>query len=79
MFNRLNDLADVKLISGKVLLDDLDILDPKTNVIELRRRVGMVFAQPVVLPMSIRANLTYALELAGEKREAKLRKLSREA
>ncbi len=73
VFNRLNDLADVKLISGKVLLDDLDILDPKTNVIELRRRVGMVFAQPVVLPMSIRANLTYALELAGEKREAKLR------
>jgi phosphate transport system ATP-binding protein len=73
VFNRLNDLADVKLISGKVLLDGLDILDPKTNVIELRRRVGMVFAQPVVLPMSIRANLTYALELAGEKREAKLR------
>jgi phosphate transport system ATP-binding protein len=73
VFNRLNDLADVKLISGKVLLDDLDILDTKTNVIELRRRVGMVFAQPVVLPMSIRANLTYALELAGEKREAKLR------
>ncbi len=73
VFNRLNDLADVKLISGKVLLDDMNILDPKTNVIELRRRVGMVFAQPVVLPMSIRANLTYALELAGEKREAKLR------
>jgi phosphate transport system ATP-binding protein len=73
VFNRLNDLADVKLISGKVLLDDVNILDPKTNVIELRRRVGMVFAQPVVLPMSIRANLTYALELAGEKREATLR------
>jgi phosphate transport system ATP-binding protein len=73
VFNRLNDLADVKFISGKVLLDDMDILDPKTNVIELRRRVGMVFAQPVVLPMSIRGNLTYALELAGEKREAKLR------
>jgi phosphate transport system ATP-binding protein len=41
VFNRLNDLADVKLISGKVLLDGLDILDPKTNVIELRRRVGI--------------------------------------
>jgi phosphate transport system ATP-binding protein len=72
VFNRLNDLADVKLISGRVLLDDMDILDPKINVISLRRRVGMVFARPVVLPMSIRSNLTYGLELAGEKREAKL-------
>jgi phosphate transport system ATP-binding protein len=72
IFNRLNDLADVKLISGKVFLDDTDILDPKIDVIALRRRVGMVFARPVVLPMSIRSNLTYGLELAGEKRETKL-------
>ncbi len=68
VFNRLNDLADVKTISGKVFLDNEDILDPKTDVISLRRRVGMVFARPVVLPMSIRANLTYSMELAGEKR-----------
>jgi phosphate transport system ATP-binding protein len=72
VFNRLNDLADVKSTSGRVLLDDMDILDPKTNVIALRRRVGMVFARPVVLPMTIRENLTYSLELAGEKHEAKL-------
>jgi phosphate transport system ATP-binding protein len=68
VFNRLNDLADVELISGRVLLDDMDILDPKTDVIALRRRVGMVFARPVVLPMSIRENLTYSLELCGEQR-----------
>jgi phosphate transport system ATP-binding protein len=72
VFNRLNDLADVKQISGQVYLDDLNILDPKLDVIALRRRVGMVFARPVVLPMSIRSNLTYGLEVAGEKREAKL-------
>lgn len=68
VLNRLNDLADVKLISGKVFLDDTDILDPKLDVINLRRRVGMVFARPVVLPMSIRGNLSYSLELTGEKR-----------
>jgi phosphate transport system ATP-binding protein len=51
----------------------MDILDPKTNVIALRRRVGMVFARPVVLPMSILANLTYSLEIAGEKQESKLK------
>jgi len=72
VFNRLNDLADVKLISGSVLLDDMDILDPKLNVITLRRRVGMVFARPIVLPMSIRSNLTYSLELTGEKRASVL-------
>jgi phosphate transport system ATP-binding protein len=65
--NRLNDLADVVEISGKVWFDGEDILDPDTDVIALRRKVGMVFARPVVLPMSIRQNLTYGLELAGER------------
>ena len=68
VLNRLNDLADVIHMSGQVLLDGEDILDRDFDVISLRRRVGMVFARPVVLPMSIRRNLTYALELAGERR-----------
>jgi phosphate transport system ATP-binding protein len=63
--NRLNDLADVKTVSGHVLLDGVDILDPATDVVALRRRVGMVFARPVVLPFSIRGNMTYGLELMG--------------
>ena len=68
VFNRLNDLAKVTKISGKVhLYSDsggyLDILDPKIDVTALRRRVGMVFARPVVLPMSVRQNLTYGLEI----------------
>lgn len=70
--NRLNDLVDVKTLTGKIILDGENILDPKTDVISLRRRVGMVFARPVVLPMSIRQNLTYGLELANEKRKSKL-------
>jgi len=70
--NRLNDLTEVKVASGKILLDGENILDPRTDVIALRRRVGMVFARPVVLPMSIRQNLTYGLELANEKHRSKL-------
>jgi phosphate transport system ATP-binding protein len=70
--NRLNDLADVKLSSGRILIDGQNILDSKTDVIALRRKVGMVFARPVVLPMSIRQNLTYGLEMAGEKRRSRL-------
>jgi len=70
--NRLNDLADVEEVRGRVLIDGQDILSQKTDVIALRRKVGMVFARPVVLPLTIRANLTYALELAGEKRIERL-------
>ncbi len=65
--NRLNDLADVVALSGQVLLDDEDVLAPLIDTIALRRKVGMVFARPVVLPMTIRQNLTYGLELAGER------------
>jgi len=70
--NRLNDLTDIKTGSGRILIDDENILDPKTDVIALRRKVGMVFARPVPLPMSIRENIIYGLELAGEKRKSKL-------
>jgi phosphate transport system ATP-binding protein len=67
--NRLNDLADVVSLQGRILIDGQDILDPHLDVIALRRKVGMVFARPVVLPLSIRGNLTYALEVAGERRK----------
>ncbi|MGZ9223534.1 MAG: phosphate ABC transporter ATP-binding protein [Anaerolineales bacterium] len=70
--NRLNDLTEVKASSGRILIHDENILDPEIDVIALRRKVGMVFARPVVLPLSIRGNLTYGLELAGEKRRSKL-------
>jgi len=77
VFNRLNDLADVVFLQGRVLLADktgvyMNILDPQTNVISLRRRVAMVFARAIVLPFSIRNNLTYGLELAGERNKARL-------
>jgi phosphate transport system ATP-binding protein len=72
ILNRLNDLADVVLVSGHVLLDGEDVLDKKMDVIALRRRVGMVFARPVVLPLTIRGNLIYGLEVAGERRKSVL-------
>jgi phosphate transport system ATP-binding protein len=70
--NRLNDLADVKTVSGRVLLDGVNILDPATDVVALRRKVGMVFARPVVLPFSIRGNVTYGLELMGTRETRRL-------
>jgi phosphate transport system ATP-binding protein len=70
--NRLNDLTSIKASMGRVLIDGQNVLDPETDVIALRRKVGMVFARPVVLTMSIRQNLTYGLELAGEKHRSQL-------
>jgi phosphate transport system ATP-binding protein len=64
--NRLNDLTDLQDQEGSVLLDGRDLLDPSLDVIQLRRQVGMVFARPVVLPFSIKKNVTYGLEVAGE-------------
>jgi len=64
--NRLNELTDLKSQEGSVLLDGRDLLDPAIDVIQLRRQVGMVFARPVVLPLSIRGNVTYGLEVAGD-------------
>lgn len=69
--NRLNDLAEVKTVIGSIIIDGENILDPKIDVIALRRKVGMVFARPVVLPGTIRQNLVYGLEVMGEKRKSK--------
>ncbi len=70
--NRLNDLADVDKLEGTIQLDGEDIFQPAYDVIQLRRKVGMVFARPVVLPLSIRDNLTYGLKVAGVTDQQKL-------
>ncbi len=67
ILNRLNDLAEVKKLTGKVLFEDTDILDKKLNVIELRRKIGIVFSRPMPLPMTVYQNVSYGLEVAGEK------------
>lgn len=72
VLNRLNDLSDVDAMSGRVLLNGKDILDPKTDVVELRRKVGIVFSRPVTLPLTIYQNISYPLEIAGERRKSRL-------
>jgi phosphate transport system ATP-binding protein len=70
--NRLNDLADGVEISGRVLFDDRDVLDPNVNTHSLRRSIGMVFSRPVPLPLSIYENIVYGLRVAGEHRKSRL-------
>lgn len=63
--NRLTDMEDNLEVKGEILLDDRDLLDPKTDVAALRRRVSMMFAVPTPLPMSIEDNLRLGLRFQG--------------
>jgi len=72
VLNRLNDLTDVTLLKGKVLFNGQDILGPNINVVELRRKIGIVFSRPVPLPLTIYQNISYGLEVAGERRKSRL-------
>ncbi len=65
LINRLNDMVEDTRMSGRVLLDGKNVYDAGTNVANLRRRVGMVFALPLPLPGTVRENVTYGLKLAG--------------
>ena len=70
--NRMNDLVDCAKISGKVLLDNEDIYDPKVDTTLLRKKVGMVFQQPNPFPMSIYDNIAYGPRIHGIKNKAAL-------
>ena len=64
--NRLNDLVPGSRVSGKILIDGLDIYQSEVEVAALRRRLGMVFATPVPLPMSIYDNMAFGPRLQGQ-------------
>ncbi len=63
--NRMNDVIEGTRVQGKVLLDGEDIYSPDTDVVQLRRRVGMVFQTPNPFPMSIYDNIAYGPRLHG--------------
>lgn len=63
--NRMNDLVDGCTTSGMLALDGTDIYHPRLDVVELRRRIGMVFQRPNPFPKSIYDNVAYGPRLAG--------------
>ena len=65
LLNRLSDLTENTRREGLILLDGQDIFDRSVDVIQLRRRVSMVFAMPTPLPGTIWDNLTFGLKMAG--------------
>lgn len=65
MFNRMNDLIPHSRLEGKILLEGEDIYSPELDVVELRRRVGMVFQKPNPFPKTIFDNVAYGLRVNG--------------
>ncbi|MBS0153817.1 MAG: phosphate ABC transporter ATP-binding protein [Nitrospira sp.] len=63
--NRLTDLIAGCLVTGRITINGLDVLAPKTDVIRLRRRIGMIFQNPNPFPLSIRRNLEFPLREHG--------------
>jgi len=64
--NRMNDLIDgARIIQGVVSIDGVDINAPEVDVVDLRRRVGMVFQKSNPFPKSIYDNVAYGLRIAG--------------
>lgn len=62
-FNRMNDLIESVKVQGKVIIDGLNILEPDTDLISLRRKIGMVFQRPNVFDLSIYNNLKFGLRI----------------
>jgi len=70
--NRLNDLVDGVRVSGGMLLNGTDVYGLGVDVIDLRKRLGMVFQKPNPFPMSIFENVVYPLRIDGERRRSVL-------
>lgn len=63
--NRMNDLIDDVMINGKVLIDNVDIYAESVDVVELRKRVGMIFQKSNPFPKSIYENVAYGPRING--------------
>ena len=74
-FNRLNDLIDNVKITGEIKLDDENIHAPATDVVTLRKKVGMVFQKPNPFPKTIYENVAYGPRVHGVRDKAELDKI----
>ncbi|MCA9191066.1 MAG: phosphate ABC transporter ATP-binding protein [Planctomycetales bacterium] len=73
--NRMNDLIDGLSVQGEILLRGESIFAPGADVIELRKRMGMVFQKPNPFPMSIFENVVFPLRIDGQRDKKVLREV----
>ncbi len=70
--NRMNDLIDNVKIKGGILLDGVDIYDDRSDLIQLRKSVGMVFQKPNPFPKTVYENVAYGPKIHGVKSKSAL-------
>lgn len=73
LFNRMNDLITGSSIEGLVELEGVSIYEPSIDVVELRKRVGMVFQKPNPFPMSVTENIAYGPKRHGKRNRGELK------
>jgi phosphate transport system ATP-binding protein len=78
-FNRLNDLIDHVRITGTITFDGMDIQAPATDVVTLRKKIGMVFQKPNPFPKSIWENVAYGPKVHGVKDKTELNRIVEES
>ncbi len=72
VLNRMNDLIEGVRTSGSIMIDGLNILDCNTDLVKLRKNVGMVFQRPNPFPLSIYENIIFGLRIHGDGIRSKL-------
>ncbi|MEI6888139.1 MAG: phosphate ABC transporter ATP-binding protein [Bacteroidales bacterium] len=70
--NRLTDLYPELKVSGEILINDKNVLDPDADIYKLRQSMGLLSQRPYPLPMTIYNNIAYALKLRGVKGNRKI-------
>lgn len=74
--NRMNDLIPIARCIGDIHYKGINVLDPKVDVVQLRKEIGMVFQQPNPFPKSIQENIQLPLRFAGIKNKKKLKEVT---
>jgi phosphate transport system ATP-binding protein len=77
--NRLNDLVRGSRVEGRIEIEGRNIYDPDVDVVELRRRLGTVFATPIPLPRSIFENVAFGPRMAGIRARTALDEIVRDS
>ena len=70
--NRMNDLIPTAKIDGEIVFDGFNIYDPSVDVVDVRKRIGMVFQKPNPFPKSIYENIAYAPRIHGTRKKDEL-------
>lgn len=67
VFNRMNDLIEGVRTGGEVLIHGMNILKPETDLVTLRKKVGMVFQRPNPFPLSVYENIIFGEKIHSER------------